>query len=128
MKQDFYKFILTGVGSNLVNFAFYFIFFSLGISVFFSSIYGYSMGLIVSYYLSKNWVFKTRKTSHSNTLGIIKFVIVYSIGGLGMSFIISWLVNTTNFDYRMSWLAGAVFAVINNFFGLKYFVFHEEHK
>ena len=61
------------------------------------------------------------------TLGeIIRFFSVYIIGGLGMTIIIFCLDHYLNSDYRLSWVAGALFAITNNYLGSKYLVFRKK--
>ena len=40
-----------------------------------------------------------------------------------MTLVIIFLTQEGGLDYRFSWLIGALFAVVNNFFGQKAFVF-----
>jgi putative flippase GtrA len=86
-----------------------------------SSTLGYVVGLVNSYYLGKIWVFNSK--SKISFKEVIKFLIVYLIGGIGMVAIIWVLSDKYNIDYRLSWLFGAFFAVINNFFGSKFIVY-----
>ncbi len=88
-----------------------------------SSGLGYSVGLIFSYHFGRIWVFGLRYNVTKKN--VIRFFFIYLIGGLGMSLLIELIDNVTGVDYRISWFFGAFFAVINNFFGLKYFVFNK---
>jgi putative flippase GtrA len=45
------------------------------------------------------------------------------VGGIIMSVIIGLLNNQFEIDYRICWIIGASFAVLNNFFGQKLIVF-----
>lgn len=121
MNQELMRYLFVGVGSNLINFAVYLLFYSLGISLFLSSATGYSAGLVVSYHFGRVWVFGEKFEMSKQNL--IRFSVVYAVGGIGMSALIEFLDNTTRMDYRISWLFGAGYAVVNNFFGLKWFVF-----
>jgi putative flippase GtrA len=116
------RYILVGIGSNLINFVSFYILYATGISLFISSGLGYSAGLIFSYHFGRIWVFGFKY--HVTKKNIICFFFVYLIGGLGMSSLIELIDNLTGVDYRISWVFGAFFAAINNFFGLKYFVFN----
>ena len=55
----------------------------------------------------------------------IKFLVVYFIGGFGMTLIITWLSESLSIDYKASWIGGAIFAVFNNYLGSKYIVFNK---
>ena len=59
---------------------------------------------------------------------IVKFLVVYFIGGAGMTLIIVWLNNELNIDYKASWIGGAIFAIVNNYLGSKYIVFKKHKK
>jgi len=123
MNLELLRYLFVGVGSNLINFVVYLLFYSIRFSLFSSSVAGYSMGLIVSYHFGRVWVFG-RKFDMSKQ-NVFRFAAVYAVGGLGMSALIELLDKTTGLDYRISWLFGAGFAVINNFLGLKWFVFNK---
>jgi putative flippase GtrA len=117
----FGKFVITGILANIINFIFYFLFFKFGATVNLSSIIGYISGLTVSFYFSKTWVFQEQKNS---TLRMYSsFFLIYALGGLGMTILIDYFTNHYFLDFKISWIFGALFAVINNFLGLKFIVF-----
>jgi putative flippase GtrA len=120
---EIFRFLFVGVGSNIINFAIYLFVYSIGIPLFSASAVGYVAGIFFSYHFGRVWVFG-RKFEVSK-INVIRFVVVYGVGGLGMSIIIEVLVRTLGVDYRASWLVGAIFAVINNYLGLKKLVFNK---
>jgi len=126
MKRELFRFLTVGVGSNIINFIFYTLIYALGVSLFLSSIVGYLIGLFASYHFGRTWVFG--KSFAIDMKNVMRFILVYFFGGLGMSSLIILLDANTGLDYRISWLFGAVFAVINNFLGLKWFVFNRRCK
>ncbi len=93
-------------------------------SLFASSAIGYLTGLIFSYHFGRIWVFGHK--FDINKRNIICFSFVYLLGGLGMSALIVMLNQIMDLDYRICWFFGASFAVVNNFIGLKYFVFYKK--
>lgn len=122
MSSDVLRFLLAGVGSNIINFIVYLLLYSAGLSLFISSLAGYSAGLILSYHFGRVWVFgKKFSISKKNLAG---FASVYTFSGLGMSSLIEVLDKATRLDYRIIWFFGAIFAVNCNFFGLKLLVFN----
>lgn len=121
---EVYRFVLVGIGSNLINFTIYLLLVGMGLSVFLSSLSGYAIGLMFSFLLGKMWVFDAGSLPARSTA--IRFGLVYLIGGLGMSLIADFCYEFTPLDYRVCWLLGAVFAVINNFLGSKYFAFRKQ--
>lgn len=123
MSLELARYLFVGIGSNVINFIVYLLCYSIGISLFVSSAAGYSAGLIVSYHFGRIWVFG-RKFDMSKR-NVVRFTAVYVVGGLGMSALIELLEKTMGIDYRVSWLFGAGFAAVNNFLGLKWFVFNK---
>jgi putative flippase GtrA len=123
-KTELAKFLVTGIGANIVNYLAYVSSFQIGLGLFYASLVGYSLGLLVSYQLGRRWVFKVEKKTGLATIAI--FFLIYGVGGLGMSFITEFLVGVRKFDYHVSWLVGASFATINNFLGAKLLVFKRE--
>ena len=72
------------------------------------------------------WVFNSEQPNQFKE--IVKFLVVYFIGGAGMTLIIVWLNNELNIDYKASWIGGAIFAIVNNYLGSKYIVFKQHKK
>ena len=110
-----------GIGSNLINFLIYQMLYYLGLKLFLASLIGYSVGLVVSYTLARVWIFG-QKFASSRAL-VLSFLLVYMVGGVGMSLLIVFLTIILGIDFRISWTIGAFFAVVNNFCGQKFFVF-----
>lgn len=121
LRTELVRFFITGVVANVVNYATYVLGVRLGATVFIASIVGYALGLVVSYQLGRGWVFKT--VQKNNAMILLLFLVVYSVGGLGMSWIIEFLSIDLHVDYKISWLLGATFAIVNNFLGAKLLVF-----
>lgn len=122
MTEGLIRYLIVGVGSNLLNFALYSIAFLLNIPLLLASGLGYSGGLFCSYHFGRTWVFEQRFAITSRN--IIRFIGVYLIGGIGMVALIEVTFKKFEFDYRVSWIFGAIFALVNNFLGLKFFVFN----
>ena len=77
-------------------------------------------GLINSYIFGKKWVFKSKK---SNNIKIItKFIFVYALGAI-LSTLTIYVLNKISLGFSTSWLVGTFLAVLNNFYGSKFFVF-----
>jgi len=121
LTKEVNRFIVVGIGSNVLNFIAYVFLYKIGIVIWIASAIGYGAGLLNSFYFGKTWVFNPGEIVFSKT--IIKFIFIYGIGGLGMVFIINLLDNRTLLDYRIIWFFGALFAFINNYIGSKLFVF-----
>ena len=126
VRNTFIRFAIVGVLSNILNFAVYVIVFLLSTNIVFSSVLGYSIGLFNTYLLGRMWVFNSEQPNQFKE--IVKFLVVYFIGGAGMTLIIVWLNNELNIDYKASWIGGAIFAIVNNYLGSKYIVFKKHKK
>jgi len=126
MYSEVRRFLLVGIGSNLINFVIYYFCNLLIFPLFLSALLGYSGGIFFSYTLARLWVFCEQFSSSKKRL--VSFVVVYVIGGLGMSFLILLSTNLFKLDYRISWVIGAFFATVNNFYGQKFFVFQQKKK
>ena len=126
VRNTFIRFAIVGVLSNILNFAVYVIVFLLSTNIVFSSVLGYSIGLFNTYLLGRIWVFNSEQPIQFKE--IVKFLVVYFIGGAGMTLIIVWLNNELNIDYKASWIGGAIFAIVNNYLGSKYIVFKKHKK
>jgi putative flippase GtrA len=123
MKVEMLRFLLVGLGSNMINYIVFVLVLSVGASLMMGSVVGYAAGLYNSYHFSLRWVFRDRQTHRSATL--LRFAVVYLIGGAGMAAIIKGLDHLYGWDNRVTWFAGAAFAFVNNFLGSKWIVFNK---
>lgn len=122
IKSDFFRFIIIGLLSNTVNIVVYILSYKvLNIDLFISSFCGYLCGLIISFHFGRTWIFDNYNAA--DIKNVFLFLLVYFIGGIGMAFIIKVLTDTYNVGYIISWIFGAVYATLNNYFGLKTYVF-----
>ena len=121
LAKQFFRFSLTGILSTFVNFIIYILVYSIFDSLIAASILGYSVGLINTYFMGRNWVYNVARKIYINE--ILIFLSIYIAGGMGMTAIIYFCDLYLSFDYRVSWCLGAIYAVLNNFIGSKFFVF-----
>ncbi len=119
------RFIFIGLISTLINYLVYFFSIKITSNISLSSFLGYTLGLINSFIFGKKFVFNN--LSKMNTQLITKFLLVYFIGGFGMTLIITFL-SRFNFNNQFSWIVGVTFSFVNNFLGSKLFVFHSKNK
>jgi len=122
--NTFKRFVIIGIISNILNFTFYTLTYLIFSNIVVSSVVGYSFGVLSSYYFGKVWVFESEQVF--NLSEMFKFTVIYIIGGLGMTLIIIWLNQDVNINYQVSWIGGAIFAIINNYLGSKYIVFKKQ--
>lgn len=117
------RFLFVGVGANVINYSIYLLVYWFEAPLFAASIAGYLSGLLCSYHFGRIWVFGNKfDVSKGN---VFRFLAVYVFGGLGMCSLIEVLVGTAVMSHQASWFFGALFAMINNFFGLKKLVFNK---
>ena len=79
----------------------------------------------ILFILARFGVFNSERVVYKHA--IIKFILIYGFGGIGMVFIITMLDRLTVMDYRVIWFFGALFAFLNNYVGSKIFVFPKEN-
>ena len=123
-QNSFIRYLLIGLLSNALNFSSYVLIFLIFENIILSSVMGYLLGLSTSFYFGKMWVFKSYQVFRFSE--IIKFLAIYLVGGLGMTLIIIYLNQSLDLGYKLSWIGGAIFAIINNYFGSKYIAFNNK--
>ncbi len=119
--QQILRFIFSGVIASIFNFIIYTFLFLIFNNIFFASISGYFIGILVSFIFAKSWVFK-----NNNSKPLVKsfslFCLIYFLGGMEMSLVILFI-NQLIDNYKMAWLLGALVGSINNYLGSKYLSF-----
>ena len=125
-ENSFFRFVVIGFLSNLLNFLCYVLTFLFSNNITLSSLSGYILGMTTSFYFGKTWVFETSQNFQFNE--VLKFLLVYLVGGFGMTLIIIFLNKDLEIEYRLSWIGGAIFAIINNYLGSKYIVFKNKQR
>ena len=120
-KHQIFRFIISGLIATSINFLVYSLFYLIFKNIIFASLTGYSTGLFSSFILSKIWVFNDNSNKRIFKSFFI-FCSIYFLGGLEMSLIIIF-VNQLVDNHKVAWLFGAFIGALNNFLGLKYFLF-----
>ena len=118
--NQFKKFVIVGFGSTSLNYLSFSVLYYISNLIIFSSAIGYLVGLSNSYFFGLKWVFKTHGKKYKKT--ILKFLIVYFIGGIFNSLTI-YLLKRLNINYSILWILGNGIALMNNFLGSKFIVF-----
>ena len=119
-KKDFIRFGIVGISANLIYFAIYASLFRTGLHIFVVALVSYSISLVFTYKSSKNWTFDVKNLD--NRKYKFRFAVVYFSSALIMAGLITILINQ-ELDYRIAWLAGAIYAIIHNYVFLKYYTF-----
>ena len=90
-------------------------------NIFFASISGYCIGILVSFIFAKSWVFKN-SSSQPLVKSFYLFCLIYFVGGIEMSLVILFF-NRFIENYKIAWLFGAFIGSLNNYLGAKYLSF-----
>ena len=117
-KIQIFKFAFVGLGSSLLNFFIYLIFYNLNFGINLASLIGYTCGILNSFYFSGNWVFN-RSRRKSINYELFLFIGIYVLGGLEMTLIINFVDNLIQ-NYKIAWICGAFVAAMNNYLFSKY--------
>ena len=120
-KYQIFRFIISGLIATCINFLVFNLFYLLFKNIIFASLLGYSTGLFSSFVLAKFWVFRDNSEKR-RFKSFFVFCLIYFLGGLEMSLIIFFL-NQLIDNYKVAWLFGAFIGALNNYLGLKYFLF-----
>jgi len=113
--QDFAKFLLIGISSQVLNFlVFFFLTQFTNTSIFYSSIYSSASGIINTFYLSKIFLADKKDTE---PLRVLVFFIYYPLMVLVVGYLIDMLANGFMLNKFSAWFfVNAMFAVINFLF------------
>ena len=118
-----FKFIISGLIASGINFLVYSSLYLIFKKLVIASFCGYFVGILFSYALAKIWVFQNK--SRQNLLkSFPAFCLIYFLGATEMSFVIVFLNQFLN-NHRISWLFGAFIGALNNYLGVKYFLFRK---
>ena len=119
--QQIIRFIISGVIASIFNFISYRSLYLIFNDILIASIFGYCIGISVSFVFAKLWVFK-----NSNSQPLVKslflFCLIYFFGGIEMSLVI-FFINQLIDNYKIAWIFGAFIGSINNYLGSKYLSF-----
>ena len=118
-----FKFLVSGLIASGINFLVYISLYLIFKKLVIASFGGYFIGILISYVLAKIWVFQNK--SRQNLLkSFPAFCLIYFLGAIEMSFVIVFL-NQFLSNYRIAWLFGAFIGALNNYLGVKYFLFRK---
>ena len=120
--KEFFKFLIIGSASSLINlFIFYLFFYLFKINEFMSSTIAYVAGVIFGFFFNKNWTFKYKQKRWLHLMG--KYFLVYTFN-LFVGLISFKVINeNTNLEEIVVQILIIMITAFCNFFGLKFFVF-----
>ena len=118
-----FKFLVSGLIASGINFLVYSSLYLIFKKLVIASFCGYFLGILFSYFLAKIWVFQD-KSRQNFIKSFPTFCLIYFLGAIEMSFVIVFLNQFLN-NYRIAWLFGAFIGALNNYLGVKYFLFRK---
>ena len=119
--KQIFRFLVSGLIASSFNFISYRALYLLFKNIFFASISGYCVGILVSFVFAKSWVFKN-SSSQPLLKSFTLFCFIYIMGGIEMSLVIVFFDRLIE-NYQIAWMFGAFIGSLNNFLGSKYFTF-----
>ena len=134
----FWKFILVGVINTLVGNGLQFLFYNLfGWNVWISSVLGYILGSVVSYFLNKHFTFKNKEKGWKPVVRFaVNIAVCYTLAYLITVPLINWICTVNHwtmfgwpvkkFADNLSMVVGACLFVAFNYIGQRFFAFREK--
>ena len=119
------KFVVVGVGSNVLNFISFLLLVGAGVNYFAAGVAGYLVGLLNSFILGYTFVFKQEGDGpRRSPLRVAPaFLLVYGVGALLMGAGVDAAVSVLKLPPILAWLLVAAFVVVWNYVLSKRFVF-----
>ena len=115
------RFFVSGVIASGFNFISYWALYLIFKNILFASIFGYCIGILVSFIFAKSWVFKNISTKPL-VKSFYLFCLIYFLGGFEMTLVIV-ILNRLIDNFKIAWLFGALIGSLNNYLGAKYLSF-----
>ena len=121
---QFYKFIVVGVGSTLVNYLiFYTLLEFLKINYLISSAFGFLFGMMIGYFLNRKWTFQMEtKTTNAE---IIKYFFVYAFSLILSLIFLKITVDAFKINTKIANFFALILTTFTNFIGIKMTVFKD---
>lgn len=136
----FWKFILVGIVNTLVGNGLQFLFYNLfGWNVWISSVLGYIIGSVVSYFLNKYFTFKNKERGWKPLVRFaVNIAVCYTLAYVIAVPLVNWICTVNNwtmfgwtvkkFADNLSMVAGACLFVAFNYIGQRFFAFREKNE
>lgn len=133
----FWKFILVGIVNTLVGNGLQFLFYNLfGWNVWISSVLGYIIGSVVSYFLNKYFTFKNKEKGWKPIVRFaLNIAVCYTLAYVIAVPLVSWICTANGltmfgwtvekFAGNASMVVGACLFVAFNYIGQRFFAFRE---
>ena len=117
------KFIVSGISTVIVDLFTYSLLIKFGVNLSVSKAISFSSGTLYSYFINKNWTFKSKGGFHT----FIKFIVTYFISlniNISVNNLIINFFSLKNFKIIfIAFLVSTIFSATFNFLSLKTYVF-----
>jgi len=120
LSRQFIKYVVTGAANTAVGFCTIFLLYKMGLPLGFSNFMGYLVGLTLSFFLSKQWVFSLR--NQTNKYQIMRFVLSFLVSFI-LSFMFLKMMMAMGNGYILSQCTASFVYFILFYLLQKYFVF-----
>jgi len=121
---QFYKFIVTGIISTLANYSiFYLLLDFLRVNYLISSASGFLFGMIIGYFLNRNWSFQIQKKT--NIEEIMKYFFVYVFSLIISLIFLKIMVDIVKINIKLANFFALILTTCTNFIGIKIIVFKD---
>lgn len=125
LKDRFFKFLFVGGFFTILNYAiFYVLFRFFGVHYIVSSATGYTIGLILGYFVNKFWTYGVSKDSKEDYA--FKYLLVYMVSLVTGALFLKFLVEYLLIDERISNVFSIGLSTMTNFLGTNFLVFKED--
>jgi putative flippase GtrA len=122
------KFLVVGGLCTVLNYTVFYLNYSvIQINYVVASGIGYITGLILGYYLNRNWTFATEKSHNQKRREFVIYITVYLISLVLSLLLVALLVDVLRFNPLLANVFAIGLSTITNFIGLKLVVFIEHH-
>jgi len=123
-KSEFNKYLVSGTFAFLADYSVLLIATELlGIHYLVSAVFGYAIGLLVSYMLNIRWVFRYRKYAHTSKKEFLIFVVIVIVGLVITEAVIFLLVEQVAVSYQYAKIVSVGVIFVFNFIAKKHFLF-----
>lgn len=122
--QKAIKFLIVGgIGTALNYVTFLLLFKLLNVHYIAASVIGYITGLILGYYLNKNWTYYAASSQNSEQKYICKYLTVYMLSLLASQILLKFLVEQKIFNELIANVFAIGLSTLTNFLGTNFIVF-----
>lgn len=123
MKKEIFKFLVTGGICTALNYSvFYILLTALNANYLISSGTGYISGVVLGYYINRNWTFRVKE---DNVFMKVKYLLIYTLNMLIGLVFLKALTELLGINPKLGNILVIGYTTVANFIGIKLFVFRK---